>query len=415
MANLKPVRGTQDILPEENRLFRRIEEAVYRLGSQYGYEEISTPIFESTEVFARTLGDTTDVVTKEMYTFEDRNGDSLTLRPEGTAGVARAFLSNGLAQHLPLKYFYRGPMFRRERPQKGRRRQFHQVGVELLGVADAIGDVEIIALADHLLSELGINENIVLELNTLGDGESRQVYRDKLVEYFEGHRGSLSEDSLRRLENNPLRILDSKDEADRALVADAPIIDDCLNETSKSYFEQLCTGLDNVGVSYKRNPRLVRGFDYYCHTAFEFVTDALGAQGTVLAGGRYDGLIGQMAGNETPGTGWAAGVERLSLMIEGGIIPTRPIAVIPIGSEAVEAALTLTNRLRRSGYTVDLGYSGNLSRRMKRANKLNARAAILIGEDELARNAGTIRDMDSGDQNEVSFDQMDSALEDYRG
>ena len=414
MANLQPVRGTQDILPEENRLFRRIEETVYRLGHQYGYEEIATPIFESTDVFSRTLGDTTDVVTKEMYTFEDRNGDSLTLRPEGTAGVARAFLSNGLAQHLPLKYFYRGPMFRRERPQKGRRRQFHQVGVELLGVADAIGDVEIIALADHLLSELGISDKVVLELNTLGDSESRQVYREKLVTYFEGHKGSLSEDSLRRLENNPLRILDSKDEADRALVADAPMIDDCLSDASKDYFERLCTSLEKIGVPYTRNPRLVRGFDYYCHTAFEFVTDALGAQGTVLAGGRYDGLIGQMGGNQTPGTGWAAGVERLSLMIDGGITLPRPIAVIPIGGEAAEAALTLTNRLRRSGYAVDLGYSGNLSRRMKRANKLNARAAVLIGEDELARGIGTIRDMESGDQKEASLEQMENALEEYR-
>ena len=414
MTKLNPARGTQDVLPEENRLFRRIEETAYRIAAQYGYGEISTPIFEFTEVFSRTLGDTTDVVTKEMYTFQDKGGDSLTLRPEGTAGVARAFISNGLAQQLPLKFFYRGPMFRHERPQKGRRRQFRQVGIELLGVADPLGDIEIIALADHFLDALGLKDNVVLELNTLGDTESRGIYRDKLVEYFSDHREQLSGDSQRRLEQNPLRILDSKDAGDRTLVAEAPVIDDCLDAHSTDYFATVREGLETIGVAFQRNARLVRGFDYYCHTAFEFVTDQLGAQGAVLAGGRYDGLVAQMGGTETYGTGWAAGVERLSLLIDGGEAVVRPIVIIPVGEEAAPTALQLTARLRRMGFTVDLGFSGNLSRRMKRADKLDAAAAILIGEDELSRRVGTLRDMVTGEQQEVSLDRMEEALESYR-
>ena len=414
MTKLNPARGTQDVLPEENRLFRRIEETAYRIAAQYGYGEISTPIFEFTEVFSRTLGDTTDVVTKEMYTFQDRGGDSLTLRPEGTAGVARAFISNGLAQHLPLKFFYRGPMFRHERPQKGRRRQFRQVGIELLGVADPLGDIEIIALADHFLDALGLKDKVVLELNTLGDTESRGIYREKLVEYFSDHREQLSGDSQRRLEQNPLRILDSKDAGDRTLVAEAPVIDDCLNAHSTDYFATVREGLETIGVAYQRNARLVRGFDYYCHTAFEFATDQLGAQGAVLAGGRYDGLVAQMGGTETYGTGWAAGVERLSLLIDGGEAVVRPIAIIPVGEEAAPTALQLTARLRRMGFTVDLGFSGNLNRRMKRADKLDAAAAILIGEDELSRSVGTLRDMVTGEQQEVPLDRMEEALESYR-
>ena len=414
MTKLNPARGTQDVLPEENRLFRRIEETAYRIAAQYGYGEISTPIFEFTEVFSRTLGDTTDVVTKEMYTFQDRGGDSLTLRPEGTAGVARAFISNGLAQHLPLKFFYRGPMFRHERPQKGRRRQFRQVGIELLGVADPLGDIEIIALADHFLDALGLKDKVVLELNTLGDTESRGIYREKLVEYFSDHGEQLSGDSQRRLEQNPLRILDSKDAGDRTLVAEAPVIDDCLNAHSTDYFATVREGLETIGVAYQRNARLVRGFDYYCHTAFEFVTDQLGAQGAVLAGGRYDGLVAQMGGTETYGTGWAAGVERLSLLIDGGEAVVRPIAIIPVGEEAAPTALQLTARLRRMGFTVDLGFSGNLNRRMKRADKLDAAAAILIGEDELSRSVGTLRDMVTGEQQEVPLDRMEEALESYR-
>jgi histidyl-tRNA synthetase len=414
MASLKPVRGTHDVLPEESLRFRHVEETAYRLAQRYGYGEISTPIFEFTDVFSRTLGESSDIVTKEMYTFEDRGGESLTLRPEGTAGVARALISNGLAQELPLKLFYRGSMFRYERPQKGRLREFHQVGVELLGVADPIGDVEIVSLAWDFLDALGLDGTVTLELNSLGDGASRAAYRDTLVAYLEAHRARLSDDSLKRLEHNPLRILDSKDDGDREVVAGAPLLSDSFNAVSADYFETLKSGLDALGVVYTVNPRLVRGLDYYCHTAFEFTTGALGAQGTVLAGGRYDGLISQMGGPQVAGTGWAAGVERLSLLVAGAVAAPRSIAVVPIGATAEREALKLAHRLRRNGFMIDLGYSGNLGKRMKRANKINARAAVILGEDELARAVAIVRDMDSGDQAEAPLESLEDHLARYR-
>ncbi len=414
MPSLKPVRGTQDVLPEEHRQYRRVEQTAHSVAERYGYGEITTPIFEFTDVFARTLGDTSDIVTKEMYSFEDRGGESITLRPEGTAGVARAFISNGLQQDLPLKFFYRGPMFRYERPQKGRRRQFRQVGAELLGVAKPLGDVEIISLAAQILGELGLSDKVTLELNSLGDSESRAAYRDKLVAYLEKHRDGLSKDSLDRLTKNPLRILDSKDESDQAIVAEAPLLQDSLNGESREFFEALTGGLSKLDIAFEHNPKLVRGLDYYCHTAFEFTTDQLGAQSAVLAGGRYDGLIGQMGGPATPGTGWAAGVERLSLLLAEDAESKRPIAVIPVGGEAEGEAMVITERLRSKGYHVDLGYSGNLKKRMKRANNVNACAAILLGEDELTKNVGTVRDMDSGDQKEVSLESLEDHLVDYR-
>ena len=414
MAQLQAVRGTQDVLPDENRLFRRVQETARNVAAQYGYGEISTPIFEFSDVFKRTLGDTSDIVTKEMYTFEDKGGDSITLRPEGTAGVARAFISNGLAQHVPLKLFYQGPMFRYERPQKGRRRQFHQVGVEVLGIAEPLGDVEVISLGNHFLAELGISDQVTLEINSLGDSESRANYREKLVAYLSQFGDELSVDSRERLDRNPLRILDSKDDGDRVIVADAPMLKDHLNDDSRAFFDTVCDRLTTIGISYQVNPRLVRGLDYYCHTAFEFTTEALGAQGTVLAGGRYDGLIEQMGGRETAGTGWAAGIERLSMLIGEGAPEARPIAVIPIGENAEVPALQLTDRLRHAGYTVDLGYSGNLNRRMKRANRLNARVAILLGEDELSRSVGMLRDMENGDQTEVPLEDVEKALADFQ-
>ncbi|MDP6172645.1 MAG: histidine--tRNA ligase, partial [Rhodospirillales bacterium] len=349
-----------------------------------------------------------------MYSFDDRGGESVTLRPEGTAGVARAFISGGLSGSLPLKLFYRGPMFRYERPQKGRRRQFNQVGVELLGVAGAQADAEVIALGHHLLDGLGVGDKVQLELNSLGDGESRTAYRARLVEYLSDHRDELSGDSQRRLAENPLRIFDSKAENDRAIMAEAPLLSENLNQASSEFFEKLRAGLDALGVDYEINPRLVRGMDYYCHTAFEFTTDALGAQGAVLAGGRYDGLISQMGGPQTPGTGWAAGVERLAMLIGDAPPADRPLVVIPVGAEAVEIAFSLTGRLRHKGFCVDLGYSGNLSKRMKRANKINARAAVIVGEDELARNACTVRDMDTGDQSEVGLDDLETNLGRFR-
>ena len=255
------------------------------LAERYGYDEAATPIFEFSEVFTRTLGETSDVVTKEMHIFTDKGGDSITLRPEGTAGIARALISGGLSQKLPLKLFYAGPMFRYERPQRGRLRQFHQIGVELLGVADPVGDVEVIALGAAVLDELGLQENTKLEINTLGNTESRSAYRNVLIEYFSDHRENLSPDSQGRLKRNPLRILDSKDEGDRRIVAGAPIFDDSLDSESKDFFAEVCAGLEVLEINWHRNPRLVRGLDYYCHTAFEFTTEALGAQSAVLAGG----------------------------------------------------------------------------------------------------------------------------------
>lgn len=414
MANLQPVRGTRDILPDEARRFRRVVETARAIAERYGYGEIATPIFEFTEVFARTLGDTSDIVTKEMYSFEDKGGDFITLRPEGTAGVARAFISGGLAQSLPLKFFYAGPMFRYERPQKGRQRQFHQIGVELLGVPAPQADVEVIALGAHILDALGVLDRTVLELNTLGDPASRQAYRAALVDYFSGHRDRLSEDSRSRLERNPLRILDSKDESDRRVVAEAPVFSDYLNAESRAFFAAVTEGLDDLGISYEVNQRLVRGLDYYTHTAFEFTTTALGAQGTVLAGGRYDGLIGAMGGPETPGIGWAAGIERLSMLINEPPPAPRPVAILPVGAAAEREAQRLAWRLRRAGFVVDLGYSGNLKRRLARASRAAARAAVLLGEDELQRGVATVRDMDSGAQEEVPLEALAERLAAYR-
>jgi len=414
MPALKPVRGTRDILPDENRRRRHVESVAFDLASRYGFSEISTPVFEFTEVFARTLGDSSDIVTKEMYTFADRGGDSITLRPENTAGVARAFISNGLAQYVPLKLFYRGPMFRYERPQKGRYRQFHQVGVELMGVAEPLADAEVIALGADVLAALGLSNLVTLELNSLGDGESRSAYRDVLVDYLRSHRQSLSEESLLRLERNPLRILDSKDEGDRQVVAGAPFITDSLNDASWAFFEKLTGFLDCADVAYRINPRLVRGLDYYCHTAFEFTTDALGAQGAVLAGGRYDGLIKQMGGPPTAGTGWAAGVERLMMLVDDADQAVRPLAVIPQSAGQTNDALIIAQRLRRAGHVVDLGYSGNMGKRMKRANKIDARACLILGEDEIARSVVTVRDMDTGEQQEVVLEDIEDHLGRYR-
>ena len=413
MATLSPVRGTQDILPDEHRLYARVEETARDVASRYGYGEISTPIFEFSDVFSRTLGETSDIVTKEMYSFE-KGDDRLTLRPEGTAGVARAVMSNGLRQHLPLKFFYRGPMFRYERPQKGRRRQFHQVGVELLGVAEPLGDVEVIALGHHVLSDLGLGDKVTLEINSLGDSESRQAYRDKLVAYFSRFKDELSADSKLRLEKNPLRILDSKDEGDRKFVADAPLLGDSLNDASRTFFDTVLNGLAALGISAKVNPRLVRGLDYYSHTAFEFTTDMLGAQGTVLAGGRYDGLFEMMGGPATAGIGWAAGIERLTMLIGEPDAAPRPIAIVPLGAQAEAAALKIAQNLRHARLGVDLGYGGSMKSRMKRADKVKAIATVIIGDNELAKGVAAVRDMDSGQQTDVSLAELEQHLARYR-
>ncbi len=414
MPSLQPVRGTHDLLPEEMRRHRRVTETARAVAERYGYLEMATPIFEFSEVFQRTLGDTSDIVTKEMYSFADRGGEQLTLRPEATAGIARALISGGLSQHLPLKFFCHGPMFRYERPQKGRLRQFHQLDVELLGVPQPQGDVEVIAVGAAILRELGVLDRTTLELNTLGDSESRNDYRNVLVDYLLAHKSTLSKDSIDRLERNPLRILDSKDEGDQAIVAGAPAYTDHLNAASRAFFDVVKRGLDATGIAYEINPRLVRGLDYYCHTCFEFTAAELGAQKTVMAGGRYDGLVETMGGPPTPGVGWASGIERVAMMLRESLPEPQPIAVVPIGDAAATPALELTEELRRAGFAVDLGFGGNVKKRMARADKIKAAAAVIIGDDELARGVATVRDLQSGAQEQVPLAQLPARLTGYR-
>ncbi|HVT52904.1 MAG TPA: histidine--tRNA ligase [Dongiaceae bacterium] len=414
MSELQPVRGTHDFLPDEMRRYRRVAETARLAAECFGFLEMATPIFEFSEVFKRTLGDTSDIVTKEMYTFTDRGGETVTLRPEGTAGVARALISGGLAQHLPLKYFYSGPMFRYERPQAGRMRQFHQTGIELLGVKDALGDVEVIATGAEFLRRIGVWERSQLEINTLGDNESRQNYRKVLVEYLSQHRENLSAESQDRLGRNPLRILDSKDARDQAIVAEAPVYTDYLNQTSRDFFERVKDGLGTLGIGFVVNARLVRGLDYYCHTCFEVTCDELGAQKTILAGGRYDGLVGMMGGPETPGVGWASGIERCAMLLKEQPAARRPIALVPLGERAEREALKLAGDLRRSDFAVDLGFSGSMKARMKRANKIDAGVAVILGDNELDQRQATVRDLGSGEQTSVALDKLAEALEAYR-
>ncbi len=414
MSSLQPVRGTHDILFDDFRLQRQVQETAAEIALRYGFREMTPPVFEFTEVFSRTLGETSDVVTKEMYTFTDRGGESITLRPEFTAGIARAFMSNGLAQEVPYKVFSRGPVFRHERPQKGRLRQFHQIDVEIIGVPTPQADIEIVAVGAHILEALGLKDRVRLELNTLGDPESRQTYGGLLRDYLEAHRGDLSEDSQNRLVRNPMRIFDSKDASDQAIMAEAPLLREHLNAASSDFFAEVLAGLDAIGIAYSLNPRLVRGLDYYTHTAFEFITEDLGSQGAVLAGGRYDGLMEQMGGRATPGIGWAAGVERLAMMVGEAAAPPRPIVVIPVGAAAAASALALTQRLRHAGLRIDLGYSGNVKKRMQRANKLNASAVLMLGEDELAKGVVTVRDMTTETQAEVALDALEAHLDAYR-
>lgn len=411
MSKLQPVRGTHDILPPACAHRRAVVEKARGAAVRAGFEEIATPVFEFTEVFARTLGETSDVVSKEMYSFEDRGGEKLTLRPEFTAGVVRAFLSAGLHQETPCRFFYQGPAFRYERPQKGRMRQFHQLGVELIGAAGPLADVEVIALGAEILKELGLGGQIALEVNSLGDAPSRTAYREALVAYLARYREDLSADSQARLERNPLRILDSKDEGDKKLLAGAPELSNYYTPEARQHWEAVQEGLARLGVAYEATPHLVRGLDYYCHTAFEFVTDALGAQGTVLAGGRYDGLVAQMGGPETPAVGWAAGIERLEALAQGITEDAqRPVVMAPLGEEASWKALELAKALRCEGLRVEMTYTGNLGKRMKKADKAGARHVVMIGEEELSRGAVGLRDMESGEQREVPFEGLAAAL-----
>ncbi|GFZ93038.1 histidine--tRNA ligase [Elstera cyanobacteriorum] len=406
MEKVQPVRGTHDLLPDEARRHRHVAETARLIAGRYGFDGVATPIFEFVDVFARTVGETSDIVSKEMYVFTDRGGETLALRPEGTAGVVRALISNGLTQSLPFKAFYYGPMFRYERPQKGRLRQFHQIGVELIGPATPLADVEVITAGADILEALGLLDRVLLHLNTLGDAESRTAYRAALVEYFTAHKDKLSEDSLARLDKNPLRILDSKDEGDKALVAGAPLFGQYLTQAAQDFFGAVTEGLTAAGIAYKHDPLLVRGLDYYCHTAFEFVTTDLGAQGTVLAGGRYDGLVEQMGGPSTPGVGWAAGVERLAMLANDPAAAARPIALVPMGEAAEKAAVPLARALRRAGLSLDVGFSGNMKKRLARANKINAQFAIILGEDELTAGQAQWRDLDAGTQVAVALDAL---------
>src|SRR5262245_51506291 len=328
MTPVQPVRGTQSLLGEDADRLAAVVAAFDRVRRLFGFKRVEVPTIEPTQVFARTIGETTDVVSKEMYSFEDRGGESITLRPEFTAGICRAYLSEGWQQHAPLKVAAHGSAFRYERPQKGRFREFHQLDAEIIGAAEPQADVEILSLGYQLLQELGIAEGVTLELNTLGDPETREAWRNALIDYFRSHKNELSDDSKERLERNPLRILDSKDERDRKICADAPSVDDHLTSEAADFFAAVTAGVDAAGVPWTRNARLVRGLDYYRHTAFEFVTDRLGAQGTVIAGGRYDGLIEALGGPHTPAVGWAAGIERLAMMIDAPAAETTGAAVV---------------------------------------------------------------------------------------
>ncbi len=380
----QPVRGTRDLLEKELAQHHHLVEQAYRIMPLYGYQEIETPIFEYTSVFQRSLGEASDIVGKEMYTFLDRSGESITLRPEGTAAVTRAILSAGLTQTLPQKRFYKGPMFRHERPQKGRYRQFYQLGVECFGIAQSFVDVECIALANQLLQQWKI-QDYTLTINTLGDQESRQAYRQALINYFRRYVQDLSHDSQLRLERNPLRIFDSKDPKDQALFPEAPAFEDFLNASSRQFFDQVLKGLQDLHIPFTHNQRLVRGIDYYCHTAFEFTVKGLeAAQNTVLAGGRYDGLMEQLGGPSLPGIGWACGLDRLALLLPPCLTPPSSlrIAVIAMGEEFQSVALQWAQTLRQQFFSVEMPFHGNVSKRLKAADKAGCQIALLFGEDE---------------------------------
>lgn len=404
MSKYQSVRGTRDLLPNQKRIFRHIEQTAYDSAVLYGYGEIETPIFEFSDVFHRSLGETSDAVSKETYTFIDRGGDSITLRPDGTAGVVRSFVSEGLAQHSPIKLYYYGPMFRYERPQKGRYRQFYQFGVEVLGLESPLADVECLDLAWNILKKLKLSERCILEINTLGDVQSRQNYRQALIDYLTPLKDQLSNDSKLRLEKNPLRILDSKDEGDKKLVASAPIMENFLNESSKKFFNQVLNGLETLGIPYKVNPKLVRGLDYYCHTVFEFTTTELGAQSAILSGGRYDGLVEMLGGNKTAGVGWAAGVDRLSDLCESKISFSSdpPVSVIALGDKALSEALQVASTLRSKNRKCEVFLTGNFKKKLEKASKLGTEKAILIFEQENGSMEYKVKDFKTGDEKTLS-------------
>ena len=406
MQILQPVRGTSDLMPADKARQNHVIACAKQSADGYGFLEMSTPIFEFTDVFRRPLGDASDVVSKETYSFEDRGGTELTLRPENTASVMRAVISNGLTQTLPQKYFYAGPMFRYERPQKGRMRQFHQIGVELIGPASAIADAEVIACGADFLDRLGVLQDCTLHLNSLGDNDSRHAYRSALVAYLTDYRDQLSEDSQRRLSQNPLRILDSKDEGDRKIIENAPVLSAYLNDASQAHYALLTSALDKAGVAYIADPRLVRGLDYYCHTAFEFITDKLGAQGTVLGGGRYDGLSEMLGGPPLPAVGFAAGIERLALLVDEPQLPATDILLVVMDQELQAEAFGVASALRKAGLSVDMPTSGNISKKLKRAEKIGANFAIMMGSVEFADGAVQVKDMSTGENTLIAIDSL---------
>jgi histidyl-tRNA synthetase len=415
---IQPIRGMNDVLPSEIGVWQYLESSAREILAAYGYEEIRVPIVEHTDLFKRAIGEFTDVVEKEMYTFTDQGGDSLTLRPEATAGIVRAVISNGLLRGSRLKLWCAGPMFRHERPQKGRYRQFNQIDVEAIGFAGPDVDAELIALTARLWKKLGI-ERVRLQINSLGTPESRRVYREHLVNYFRQHESRLDADSRRRLESNPLRILDSKNPEMREIVAGAPLLTEHLDPESRAHFDTLCVMLRDVGVEFEVNPRLVRGLDYYTRTVFEWITDALGAQDAVCSGGRYDGLIAQLGGEPTPAIGFAMGVERVvELLVQAGRAPARQapdVYVVVSGELATKQGVVLTERLRDAlphrRIELNLG-GGNFKTQFRRADRSGARLALIIGDDELGRGMVALKPLrEESGQSECPIAEVASRIE----
>ena len=408
---LQAVRGTHDHLHKDMYNYNYIVNIVSRISANYGFKPISTPIFEFSNVFKRTLGESSDIVTKEMYTFKDKGEEEITLRPEGTAGVVRAIISNGLAQEMPFKAFYHGPMFRYERPQKGRLRQFHQVGVELLGVKKEQADVEVIACASQVIKELNIQKSTTLNINSLGNIDDRKKYIKDLTDYLKNYKNKLSKDSLIRLEKNPLRILDSKSEDDISIIKNAPKLNEYLNNSSRENFKLVLEGLDNLNIKYLINENLVRGLDYYNDTTFEFITDKLGSQSAIIAGGRYDGLMKQMGGSDIPGIGWAGGIERLVLLSTIKTVKNKHISIIPVGEENNNICFDLAQKLREKNISVEMSYSGNLKKRLKNANKLSSNYAIIIGTEEINNNSALVRNLETGEQDKITLPKIIKHIE----
>ena len=412
MSNkLQSVRGTHDHLPEDMYKFKNIITKAEYISALYGFKPMATPIFEFSSVFKKTLGESSDIVTKEMYTFNDKGNEEITLRPEGTAGIVRAIISNGLAHEMPFKAFYHGPMFRYERPQKGRLRQFHQIGIELLGTRSEQADIEVIACANNLIKSLNIDKSSTLNINSLGNIAERKIYIAELLVYLNDFKNKLSIDSKNRFKKNPLRILDSKSEEDIEIIKNAPKLINYLEAESKDNFNKVLEGLTNLDIPYKINHKLVRGLDYYNNTTFEFITDRLGSQSAILAGGRYDNLMKQMGGSDIPGIGWAAGIERLALLATIKEDQKKKISIIPIGIENNILCMKLANELINKNISIDMGYSGNLKKRLKQANKVSAHYAVIIGNEEVENNNAIIRNLETGSQDNIKLDKLVKHIE----